>query len=158
MTLEGDTLLQLQKWWDTISSAFWQSLSTNKSWPSYKKLKAEHYNITKFLPHQTTILNTSQKKKMLNHSQEHSELIFLKITPSHHQKHKIIYQTCYWHKLWKWIWNEYLIFLIRDPPTQRTWNQIWRPCDILLPRWIIVSTRFSAQIPFNQKWTCIDER
>ena len=31
MTLEGDTLLQLQKWWDTICSAFFLSLSTNKS-------------------------------------------------------------------------------------------------------------------------------
>ena len=49
MTLEGDTLLQLQKWWDTICSTFCQSLSTNKSLPPYKKIKAENYDITKFI-------------------------------------------------------------------------------------------------------------
>ena len=49
MTLEGDTLIQIQKWWDAICSTFCQYLSTNKIWPSYKKLISEHYNITKFL-------------------------------------------------------------------------------------------------------------
>ena len=49
MTLEGDTLLQLQKWRDAICSAFCQYLSTNKNWPSYKKIISEHYDITEFL-------------------------------------------------------------------------------------------------------------
>ena len=40
MTLEGETLLQIQKWWDAIIFAFCQSLSTRKSWPPYKKLKS----------------------------------------------------------------------------------------------------------------------
>ena len=39
MTLEGDTLLQIQIWWDSILSSFCQSLSINKSWPPYNKLK-----------------------------------------------------------------------------------------------------------------------
>ena len=34
VTLEGDTLLQIQKWWDAIISGFYQSLSINKSWPA----------------------------------------------------------------------------------------------------------------------------
>ena len=49
MTLEADTLLQLQKWWDTICYAFYQSMSKNKSWPQYNKLKAKNYDITKFI-------------------------------------------------------------------------------------------------------------
>ena len=32
MNLKGDTLLQIQKWWDAIISAFFKHLSTNKSW------------------------------------------------------------------------------------------------------------------------------
>ena len=49
MTLEGDTLLKLQKWWDAIFSYFCQSLSTNKSWPTCKNLVSEHHYINKFL-------------------------------------------------------------------------------------------------------------
>ena len=49
MNLEGDTLIQIQKLWDVIcSSEFCQYLSTKKSWPPYKKLKAENYDITNF--------------------------------------------------------------------------------------------------------------
>ena len=49
MNLEGDTLFQIQKWWDAIFSNFCQYLSTHKSWPAYKSLRAEHHNIYKFL-------------------------------------------------------------------------------------------------------------
>ena len=49
MTLEGNTLLQIQKWWDVIISAFCQYLSTNKSWSAYKYLKVEHHNISFFI-------------------------------------------------------------------------------------------------------------
>ena len=54
MTLEDDTLFQLQKWWDAIISVFCQSLSTKKSCPPYKRLKSEHQNISKFLLPQDT--------------------------------------------------------------------------------------------------------
>ena len=46
MNLEGNTLLQLQKWGGFICSDFCQYMSTNKSWSPYKKLKAENYDIT----------------------------------------------------------------------------------------------------------------
>ena len=49
MTLEGDTLPQIQKWWDAIISDFYQYLSTNNIWPPYKSLIVEHHNIYKFL-------------------------------------------------------------------------------------------------------------
>ena len=49
MTLEDDTLLQFQKCWDAVHSVFCQSLSTKKSWSACKKLKAENYDILKFL-------------------------------------------------------------------------------------------------------------
>ena len=49
MTLEGNTLLHLQKGWYAIRYSFCQSLSTNKSCPTYKNLVAEHHEITKFL-------------------------------------------------------------------------------------------------------------
>ena len=54
MALEGDTLLKIQKWWDAICSVFFRSLSTNKIWPPYKKLKAKNYDITKFFLPQDT--------------------------------------------------------------------------------------------------------
>ena len=49
MTLECDTLLQLQKWWYVILFILYKLLSTNKSCPLYNKIKAEHHNISKFL-------------------------------------------------------------------------------------------------------------
>ena len=42
-------LLQIQKWWDAILSAFCQYLSTNKIWPPYKSLRVEYYKISSFL-------------------------------------------------------------------------------------------------------------
>ena len=44
MTLKGDTLLQIQKWWDAIISVLCQSLSTNKIWSACKSPKSEHRN------------------------------------------------------------------------------------------------------------------
>ena len=49
MNLKGNTLLQIQKWWDLIISSFCQYLSTNKIWPPYKYLRSEHPNIYFFL-------------------------------------------------------------------------------------------------------------
>ena len=49
MTLEGNTLLQIQKLWGVIIYALCQYLSTNKSWPEYKSLKVEHHNIYFFI-------------------------------------------------------------------------------------------------------------
>ena len=40
VNLESDTILQLQKWWDAIIYAFFQSLSTNNIWPLYEKIKS----------------------------------------------------------------------------------------------------------------------
>ena len=48
-TIEGDTLLQIKKWWDAILSAFYKYLSTNNRWPAYKYLRAEYHNIYSFL-------------------------------------------------------------------------------------------------------------
>ena len=49
MSLEGDTLLQIQKLWYDILSAFLQYLSTNKSCTAYKSLRVELHNIYSFL-------------------------------------------------------------------------------------------------------------
>ena len=49
MVLEGNTLLQIQKWWHAILYAFCQSSSTNKSCPEYKYIKAEHNNTSSFI-------------------------------------------------------------------------------------------------------------
>ena len=49
MTVEYDTLLQLQKWWYAIHSAFCKSLSTNKIYTKYQNQDTEHYTITKFI-------------------------------------------------------------------------------------------------------------
>ena len=73
MTLEGHNFLQLKKWWDAICYAFFQYLSTNNIWTPYKKLKAEKYNITKFLLQPDTHSKYFTVKGILKHSQEHSE-------------------------------------------------------------------------------------
>ena len=49
MTHEGGTLIWIQKWLDAIIYAFFQYLSTNKIWSSYKSLRAEHHNIYCFI-------------------------------------------------------------------------------------------------------------
>ena len=49
MTLEGNNLLQIKKLCYAIISAFFQPLSTNKTWISYKSLREEHHNISYFL-------------------------------------------------------------------------------------------------------------
>ena len=49
MTLKGDTLLHIQKWWYSILYAFCKSLSTNKIWSAYKSLRAYNHNIYSFL-------------------------------------------------------------------------------------------------------------
>ena len=87
MTLEGKTLLQLQKWWYSICSTFCESLSTNKIWPLYMKLKEENYYITKYLLPPYTHSKYITAKTNLKNYQEHSEFVLLKIPPSHHQKH-----------------------------------------------------------------------
>ena len=48
-TLEGNTLLQLQNVWNAICYAFCKVLPTKEIWPPCKKLKAENYNIIKFI-------------------------------------------------------------------------------------------------------------
>ena len=39
LNLEGDTQLQILKWWGTIISESFQSLSTNNSFATYKSIK-----------------------------------------------------------------------------------------------------------------------
>ena len=71
MTLEGNTLLQLQKWWDAICSAVCKSLSTNKNWPPYRKLNAENNEITNFLlPPDTLYKNITPKENFESFSRE----------------------------------------------------------------------------------------
>ena len=72
MNLEGNTLIQLQKWWDEICSTFCQYMSTKNRWPPYKKLKAENCDITKFLLPSDTHSKYITAREILKHSQEHS--------------------------------------------------------------------------------------
>ena len=65
MTLEGDTIIQLQKWWDVIIVAFFRSLTTNNRWLPYKKLKAEHHNVSEFfLPPDTHSKYATSKENL----------------------------------------------------------------------------------------------
>ena len=63
MTLEGNTLLQIQKWWDAIIPAFCQYLSTKTILPPYKSIRAELHNIPKFLLPPDTHLNYATAKE-----------------------------------------------------------------------------------------------
>ena len=67
MTLEGNTLLQIQKGWGSYT--FFQSLPKNNSWAPYKKLKADNYDITKFLLPPDTHSKYVTAKKILKNSQ-----------------------------------------------------------------------------------------
>ena len=49
MAIEGNTFLKIQKLWDAFLSAFFQTLSNNKSCPLYKYLISKHYNIYYFI-------------------------------------------------------------------------------------------------------------
>ena len=49
MTFEGETLLQIKKWWDSIRSTLWQYLSTKNICPEYKYLKSDHQELSSFL-------------------------------------------------------------------------------------------------------------
>ena len=49
MTLKVNILLLIQKSWDAIIYALFKYLSTNKIWPAYNYLKAEHHNISSYL-------------------------------------------------------------------------------------------------------------
>ena len=48
-TLEGNTLIHLQKWWDAIRCAYFQSMSTNNCFPTWKLLQETDYNLTKYV-------------------------------------------------------------------------------------------------------------
>ena len=63
MIIEGKNLFQLKTRWDAILSAFCQYMYTNKSFPTYKKLKEEHHNISKFnLPPDTHSKYATEKE------------------------------------------------------------------------------------------------
>ena len=64
MTLEGDTVLQIQKWQDAIISTFFQYLSTNRIWPEYKYLKEEHHDISSFIIQPDTYPKFTTAKKL----------------------------------------------------------------------------------------------
>ena len=49
INLEGDTLIQIQKWWDSILSSFCQSLSTNNSVRSYEYITEDHHELSYFI-------------------------------------------------------------------------------------------------------------
>ena len=133
----------------------------------WKKRRAGHHTInskqyittsTNLSSHHTLIINISQQNKCWS---------ILKSTQSsscwryHHiiiKRTKTTCKTCYPHALWQWIWTSHLSCLIHYLPTHSNWTQNSRPCDTLLPRWRIISTRFSPHIPCNQKWTSIDNR
>ena len=131
MTLEGDTLLQLQKWWYTIRSALCKYLSTKNSCLTYKKIKPEQYDITKcLLPPDTHSKHVTEKGDS-KHYQEHSEFILLKIPKYYHQNHQ--------HQMsnslqWNWIWTYFCICICHEYSIRSTCNQRSRPCDTHPPR------------------------
>ena len=88
MNLEGDTLLQLQKWWDSIWSALYQSLSTSKSCPEYKSLNAAYYYLSKTFSHQKFIWSQRQKMKTIRHSQDPFYFALSKMLLFIHQRHQ----------------------------------------------------------------------
>ena len=72
MILEGETLLQIQKWWDAIIYALCQSLSTKNSWTPYKSLISKHHYISYFPLPPYTHPEFSIAKKSMKHYQEQS--------------------------------------------------------------------------------------
>ena len=151
MTLEGNTLLQIQKWWYDILSAFCQYLSTNKIWPAFKYLKTENHNMFPLSSHQKYILNSLQQNKIMKNYQDHSEFTLLKMTLFPHQKHQNRMSKSF--HTWMTTMDLTLLLLLyfHESSTRSTWIQRWRPCDILLPRWKINSPSITPQSSSGQK-------
>ena len=90
MTLKGNTIHYIEKWWDVILSDFCQYLSKNKSWTEYKYIKVENHNIYEFILPPDKKLHYIQQNKNKNHYKYHSEFILLnmKLFPTqNHQNH-----------------------------------------------------------------------
>ena len=104
MTIEGDILLKIQKWWNGILSYLFQSLSTNRNWPPYKKLKSENYNISKFLlPPDTHYKYATAKENFEAFSKSLRVHLVKDTTISSSKAPKIICQNRYIHVFLKWI-------------------------------------------------------
>ena len=90
MTLEGDTLLQIQKWW---VPSFLDSSNTFQQRRSVRNTNILHNTIMNYLPilsHRTPILKSLKQNKHINHYPEHSEFILLKmklLSALKHQNH-----------------------------------------------------------------------
>ena len=88
MTLEGNNLLQLQKWCYASRSDFCQYMSTKKILPPQKKPKSQNDDITKFILPPETHYKYVTERENLKHYQEYSELILLKIPLYHNKKNQ----------------------------------------------------------------------
>ena len=63
MKLKGNAIPHIQKRWDAILYDFYQSLSTNKSWPEWKYFKAENHNISSLILSPDTHTKFSTEKE-----------------------------------------------------------------------------------------------
>ena len=90
ITLKGNTLLQIKKWWDSVLYSFFQYLSTKNIWTTKKSLKSQHHNISYFLlpPPTNTKLSTANKNyEELSRALRVHSIKCETITSSKHQNH-----------------------------------------------------------------------
>ena len=76
------------KLWGSISSHFFQSLSINNIWMSYKYLKAAGYDISSFTLIPDTHPKSEIAKETINRSKEHFEFTLLSMVLFIHIKHQ----------------------------------------------------------------------
>ena len=108
MTLEFDTLINIQKWWDFICSAYIQYISTKNIWTTSNLSQTMIINYLTFSYNWTHILSSPYQKRNIKHYQEHSEFILPNMTLSLPLKH----QNNMPNSLPKWILTTYLNLLL----------------------------------------------
>ena len=87
ITLKGNTLLQIQKWWNVV---FLTSANIYQQTRAGQYTDLSEQKITISLPfsfQHPHILNVPQHRKTINYSQEHLYFIVLKVTPFPHQNY-----------------------------------------------------------------------
>ena len=79
LNLEGETILQLQKWFDTIQYDFYQYLSTSNIWTVQKYPKPPDYDISIFVPPPEIHTKSDKENKTIRNSQETFQSTFSKV-------------------------------------------------------------------------------
>ena len=121
---------------------------------AYKSLTADHNELSSFiLPPDTHHKLAKSKEKYQTFSIALKfHLVKDETIPSSKSRTKITFQAHHIHEHWQYIWPSNCRCLFHEYSTWRTWTQISRPCDILLPWLRGNSPSIPPQSSSEQAW------